>query len=299
MQNGTSGARAILLTVIAMACFAAVDAFVKLASESQGAGQVVFISSVATFCLFRAAMWRSGERLWSPEALDPALLVRTAGEVAGGIGIVIALGLAPLSSVIALAQAQPLAVVVGAALFLKEDIGWRRWAAVGLALAGVLMILRPGFSAFDPGLLWVLVYVFGLAARDLASRRLPARVSTPFAVAWSMVPMAPAGAVMMLFQGGWRPVSLETAVWYLGMILAISAALWTLTTAMRSGDVSSLAPFRYSRILFALVIAYLVFGEVPDLMTWAGVTLIVGSGLYAFWRERRLAGIGRQPRSRP
>ena len=289
MQHGTSGTWAILLTVIAMACFAVVDALVKLASESQGAGQVIFISSVATFGLFWIAMLRSGERLWVPDALYPALLVRTAGEVAGGIGIVVALGLAPLSSVIALAQAQPLAVVVGAALFLKEDVGWRRWAAVGLALAGVLMILRPGFSAFDPNLLWVLVFVFGLATRDLASRRLPARISTSFAVAWSMVPMSLAGALMMFFQGGWQPVSFETALWYLGMIMAISAALWTLTTAMRSGDVSSVAPFRYSRILFALIIAYLVFDEIPDLMTWTGVTLVVGSGLYAFWRERRPA----------
>ena len=193
---------------------------------------------------------------------------------------------------IALAQAQPLAVVVGAALFLKEDVGWRRWTAVGLALIGVLMILRPGLSTFDPNLLWVLAFVVGLAARDLASRRLPTRISTSFAVAWSMVPMTFAGALMMHFQGGWRPVSVETAVWYLGMILALTVALWALTTAMRSGEISSVAPFRYSRILFALIIAYFFFGEIPDLMTWAGVTLIVGSGLYAFWRERRLAEAG-------
>lgn len=292
MRHGTSGTWAILLTIIAMACFAAVDAFVKLASESQGAGQVIFISSLATFGLFWMAMWRSRERLWVPDALNPALLIRTAGEIVGSIGIVVALGLAPLSSVIALAQAQPLAVVLGAAMFLREDVGWRRWAAVGLALVGVLMILRPGFTAFDPNLLWVLVYVFGLATRDLASRRLPARISTSFAVAWSMMPMTLAGGLMMHFQGGWRPVSVETAVWYLGMIVALSAALWTLTTAMRSGDVSSVAPFRYSRILFALIIAYFAFDEIPDLMTWAGVMLIVGSGLYAFWRERRLSEAG-------
>ena len=297
MRHGTSGTWAILLTIIAMACFAVVDALVKLASESQGAGQVIFISSVATFGLFWIAMWRSRERLWVPNALNPALLVRTAGEVAGSIGIVIALGLAPLSSVIALAQAQPLAVVLGAALFLREDVGWRRWAAVGLALIGVLMILRPGFGAFDPNLLWVLVFVVGLATRDLASRRLPTRISTSFAVAWSMVPMTFAGGLMMYFQGGWQPVGVETAAWYLGMILALAVALWTMTTAMRSGDVSSVAPFRYSRILFALIIAYIVFDEIPDLMTWAGVTLIVGSGLYAFWRERHLSEAGQSRRT--
>ena len=179
---------------------------------------------------------------------------------------------------------------MGAAIFLNETVGWRRWAAVALGLIGVLVILRPGFGAFDPNLLWVLVYVFGLAARDLASRRLKGTISTPFAVAWSMVPMTFAGWLLMVFQGGWQSVSGEVVLWYLGMVLAISVALWTLTAAMRMGDLSAVAPFRYSRILYALLIAYVVFDEVPDALTWLGAAMIVGgasthSGANVSWRQ--------------
>ena len=182
-----------------------------------------------------------------------------------------------------------MAVTMGAALFLGEKVGWRRWLAVVLGFVGVLIILRPGLGDFDPNLLWVLLYIFGLAARDVASRAIPQTVSTPFAVAWAMLPMSFAGAAMMPFQGGWHPVDGLTAFWLAGTTLAAAVALWMLTTALRTGEVSSVAPFRYTRILFALTIAFVIFDEVPDAFTWAGAALIVGSGLYAFFRERQRA----------
>ena len=289
MTVETNNGRAILLVIAGMAFFAAVDAFVKLASETQSVGQILVISSALTLIVYLVMMRREGTRLFTRDALTPVLLVRSAGETVGSIGIVFALGLAPLSSVMSLAQAQPLAVVVGAAFFLGETVGWRRWSAVGLGLVGVLIILRPGLGDFDPNLLWVLIYIFGLAARDLASRRLPGHISTAFAVAWSLIPLIVAGLALMAVQGGWHPVSAYVAALYLGMTVAVSAALWTMTTAMRVGEISAVAPFRYSRIVFSLIIAFVVFKEVPDLMTWAGAALIVGSGVYTFVRERRLS----------
>ncbi len=272
-----------------MAFFAAVDAFVKLLSASQTAGQIVMVSSILTFLIYWFLLVAEGRSLWSRDALNPALLVRTFGEASGSIGIVFALGLAPLATVMALAQAQPLAVVMGAALFLGETVGWRRWAAIGIGLLGVLIILRPGVGAFDPNLLWVIVYIFGLAVRDLASRRLPGLISTAFAVAWSMPPMILAGWAIMMMQGGWEPIGFLTGIYYLWLVAAVSAALWTMTTAMRVGEIAVVAPFRYSRIVFALIIAYVVFDEVPDVLTWVGAGLIVGSGVYTFLRERQLA----------
>lgn len=280
--------RAILLMTGAMAAFALVDMFVKLASDGQSAGQIIALTSVPGFVLF--ALWerRRGGRIWRRDAVHPVLLIRSAGEVIGSIGIIMALALAPLASVTALGQAQPLAVTLGAVLFLGEKVGWRRWTAVVLGFVGVLVILRPGFGAFDPNLLWVLLYIFGLAARDLASRLIPAGVSTQFAVAWAMVPMAFAGAAMMPFQGGWHPVDALGAFYLLGVTLSVAAALWMITTALRMGEVSSVAPFRYTRILFSLAIAFVVFGERPDIFTWAGAALIVGAGLYSYWREMRV-----------
>ncbi len=289
MTVETNNGRAIPLVVAGMAFFAAADAFVKLVSTTQNVGQIIMISSALTLAVFLLMIWRDGTPLFTRDAFAPVMLVRTAGEGIGSIGIVFALGLAPMSSVMSLAQAQPLAVVVGAALFLGETVGWRRWAAVGLGLVGVLIILRPGLGDFDPNLLWVFIYIIGLAARDLASRRLPKRISTAFAVAWSLIPLIFAGGLLMMVQGGWQPVNATAAAYYIGMMVSISAALWTMTTAMRVGEISAVAPFRYSRIIFSLAIAFVVFNEVPDLWTWVGAGLIVASGIYTFIRERRLA----------
>lgn len=272
----------------AMACFALVDAFIKLASETQSVGQIMALTSGAAFAIFTVWVWRDGGRMLSRDALNPVLLVRSATETLGSFGIFMALSQAPLSSVSALGQAQPLAVTVMAAVFLNETVGWRRLSAVLLGLLGVLIILRPGFGSFDPALLWVLLYVVGLAIRDIASRALPPTVTTPFAVAWSMLPMTLLGLALMPAQGGWHPVGASTFLWLVGVAFALTAALWMITSAMRVGEVSAVAPFRYSRIVFALIIAFVVFGEVPDTLTWVGAALIVGSGIYNFLRERRL-----------
>ena len=271
----------------AMFFFALVDAFIKLASRTQSVAQILALTSAVAFAIFATWVVRSGGRLFTRDALSPVMLIRGSGEVIGSLGIVMALSLAPLSSVSALGQAQPLAVTMGAAIFLGESVGWRRWSAVILGLIGVLIILRPGMGSFDPNLLWVLVYVFGLAARDLASRALPPTISTQYAVAWAMLPMALFGAVLMPFQGGWHPVDFLTFIWLAGASLAAATALWMITSALRAGEVSAVAPFRYTRIIFALFIAFVVFGEIPDFYTWLGAALIVGSGIYTFLRERQ------------
>ena len=117
--------------VAAMAFFAAVDAFVKLASQSLGVGQIIAVSSAGTLLIVWGLMWRKGESLWTPLAWDRAVLLRTCGEALGSIAIVAALGMAPLSSVVAVMQAQPLVVTLAAAVFLSEAVGWRRGVAIG------------------------------------------------------------------------------------------------------------------------------------------------------------------------
>lgn len=279
---------AIVFMVLAMGSFAVADALVKFISRSVNTGQFIALTSAILFVIFYGLLRRNGERLFSRAALEPVMLIRTTSEAIGTAGIILALASAPLSTVTVLGQAMPLVVMVGAAMFLGETIGWRRWLAAGLGLIGVLMILRPGAAGFEPGLLWVILYVLGLGARDLASRKLPARISTPFAVAWSMVPLVALGLVMMAFQGGWRPIAADAGLFMAGYIAMTAAAVALITVAMRRGEVSAVAPFRYSRIVFGLVIAVAAFGETVDAVTIAGALLIAGSGLYAFWRERRV-----------
>ncbi len=282
-----ANARAILLITLSMVGFVGVDIFVKLASSAVGPGQILATTSAVIFLTFLAILKLKGERFFTRAALGRAMLVRTAGEVVGSVGIIIALGLVPLSTVTVMGQAMPLVVTVGAALFLGETVGWRRWMAVVVGLVGVLFILRPGFEGFDANVLWVLLYVVGLGARDLASRQLPRSVSTPYAVAWAMGCLTLAGTALIPFEGGWAPMSPLTTVYLFGMVVMASMAITLITVAMRVGEASAVAPFRYTRLIFALVAAYVLFGEVPDALTWLGSGLIVGSGLYAFVRERQ------------
>ncbi len=281
--------RAILLMTLSMAAFAGVDATIKLASRSIGPGQITAVTSAAIFLIFFSVLKLNGERFLDRSALGRVMVIRSTGEVIGSVGIIIALGLVPLSTVTVMGQALPLAVTVGAALFLGEQVGWRRWLAVSVGMAGVLLILRPGFAGFDANVLWVLLYIVGLGARDLASRVLPRSVSTPFAVAWSMLALTIAGLCLLPFEGGWKPMNVPTTLYLAGMTACASVAITLITVAMRTGEVSAVAPFRYTRIVFALFVAYALFGEVPDAATWVGSAMIVGSGLYAFLRERRSA----------
>lgn len=272
-----------------MAGFTGVDVFAKLARDTQSAGQVLALTSAGIFAIFYAVMRAKGGRLLTPDAFQRVMLLRAGGEVVGSTGIIIALGLVPLATVVVMGQALPLAATVGAAIFLGEVVGWRRWAAVLAGFVGVLIILRPGLEGFDPNALWVLLYIFGLAARDLASRGLPRTMSTEFAVAWSMVYLTAAGVALVYWEGGWQPVDMRAGLYLVAVTLSASIGVALITVAMRIGEVSAVSPFRYSRILFGLFLAFLVFREVPDLATWVGSVLIVGSGLYAFWRERQRA----------
>lgn len=280
--------RAILLMTLAMAFFAVVDTCIKLASQTLGIGQILLVSSAFSALLFLPALIRSGTPLVSRDLLDRAVVVRTLGEVAGSIGIFMALSLIPLAMASALLQAQPLAVTLGAALFLGEAVGWRRWSAVLIGFAGVIVILRPGAAEFDPNALWCLLGILGLTARDLGTRKLPARVSTAFVSFWAMIALGLLGAILTPLQTGWQPVEPLAWLWIAGIGVSVSLAFITITAALRTGEVSAIAPFRYTRMVFALIIAMAIFGERPDAATWTGTAIIIGSGLYAYWRERRV-----------
>ena len=284
MQNS----RAIILMICGVAMFTIADVFVKLARETLSASQIMLVSSIMIGAIFFVVVKHQGEHFWHRDAWNPALNIRSLGEVFGSFGILVAFGKLDFSTVSVLAQSQPLAVTLGAAVFLGEKVGWRRWLAVFVGFSGVLVVMRPTPTGFDPNMLWMVLFIIGLGARDLASRALPEYISTAFAVVWSMVYLSVAGAIIMPFEGGWYSVDMQTWIWLISLSLALSLAIWLLTTALRLGEIATVAPFRYSRIPFALFVAWLLFDDVPDALTWLGCAMIIGSGFYAFWRERRV-----------
>jgi drug/metabolite transporter (DMT)-like permease len=281
--------RGIMLMVASMLAFALEDMFVIWASDRLSTGQILaFIGTVGGLA-FAAVAVAQRQRLWTPDFWNRAVIWRNAGEVAGTFGFINALALVPLSTVAAILQAMPLAVTLGAALFLREAVGWRRWTAITVGFIGVLIVIRPGTAGFDPNALWAVLTVAGLSARDVATRRVPKAISTLQLSVWGFLVVALLGIVME--AAGGRAVMPNPGEWGVltGAVVFSVLGYWAITAAMRLGEVSAITPFRYSRLVFALIIGALVFGERPDAATLLGAALIIASGLYSFARERARA----------
>lgn len=279
--------RAIALMTLAMACFAAADAAIKGTSEAMPSGQIIAIIGMGGWLGFALILARRGQPLFTAGLAHRAVIARNICEIVGTLGFITALTLAPLALVSAILQSSPLVVTAGAALILGEPTGLRRWAAIALGFGGVLVILRPDPSGITAGALLALVGAAGLAGRDLASRSVPAGISTMHISAWGFLVLAPAGLIFMAVAGQ-SPVLPDTgaaALMALAIVLA-GVAIFAVTQAMRLGDVGTVAPFRYTRLVFGVALAMIFFGERPDATTWIGAAIVVASGLYVLARER-------------
>ncbi len=271
--------------VAAMAGFAVEDVLIKQMATGLPVGQVLAMVGTGCGLLFvLICLWR-GERLLSRTFFYAPVVLRNLGEAAGSAAFVTALALTTLSSASAILQATPLAVTLGAALFLGETVRWRRWTAIALGFAGVLMIIQPGMSAFEPASLLALLAVVMLAVRDLASRATPRDVSSIQLAAWGLLSLVPAGLLLLLFTGTamLRP-AMADLLRLAGIIVIGGSAYYAVVIATRIGELSAVMPFRYTRLVFALALAALVFGERPDVLMLLGAGLVVGTGLYTIWR---------------
>jgi drug/metabolite transporter (DMT)-like permease len=278
--------RGILLMITAMAFFAVEDMFIKFAATELPTGQIIAISGLFGVPIFAALARMGGKSVFVSGAYHPAVLIRGAGETVGSLAYVAALGSIPMPTVSAVLQAMPLVVTLGSVLFLGEKVGWRRWAAIATGLIGVMLIIRPGLDGFQPAALWVLTTVVGLAVRDLATRYIPPEYSDAQISSWGLVPLIFLGSAMIGVSGGVVVPDGVQTLQLVGMVLFGVVGYWAITAASRGGEVSVVAPFRYTRLIFAILIAWVVFGEPADVITLSGAALIIGSGLYSFARER-------------
>ncbi|SMO38466.1 DMT family transporter [Ruegeria faecimaris] len=286
-MNNVNG---ILLVVGAMAAFALEDMFIKHLSVTVPTGQIMVLLGLSCGLVFVGMAVFTRKRIFDAAAWQTLPLIRALCEGFGAVAFVTALSLVDLSTVAAVFQAMPLVVTMGAALFLGEQVGWRRWSAIGVGFIGVLLIIRPGLDGFQPETLFVVASVVAIAARDLITRRLDVRVAS------AVVAMQAYGAVtiagfVLISMAGQPVVALNQAQFgpFLGAIGFGVLGYYGIVSAMRIGDASALTPFRYTRLVFSIAAGMLMFGERPDMMTVAGASLILGSGLYTFLRERSLA----------
>lgn len=273
--------------VAAMAGFAIEDMFLKSAAQTLPVGEILILFGGAGMLVFAALAKQRGERVLHPAILTPVILIRALFEVTGRLFYTLAIALTPLSNASAILQATPLVVIAGAALVFGERVGWRRWTAVLVGFIGVLIILRPGLEGFTPLTLLAVIGTIGFAGRDLATRAAPPVLSNFQLGVYGFAMMVPAGTALLGFSGGAQvPDGYSAGDLICATAIGVSA-YYALTRAMRTGDVSVVTPFRYTRLIFAMILGMAVFAERPDLMTIAGSVLIVASGVYALLRSRR------------
>ena len=282
--------RGAVLMALAMAGFALEDMFIKLLADTLPVGQILVFLGTGGALAFGVIAHRKGQQLLSPALLTPALLMRNTAELIGTVGFVLGFVLASLATASAILQAAPLVVTLGAVVFLGEKVGWRRWTAIGIGFFGVMLIVRPGMAGFEPASLFAVIGVIGLAGRDLATRVIPRTVSSYQISSWAFAMIIPAGVFLMVTMD--TPAILPSALQLTGLVAALGVgvlAYYALVASMRVGELSFVTPFRYTRMLFALIVAVLVFGERPDMLTLLGAAIIVAAGLFTLWRETKVA----------
>ncbi|RWE60565.1 DMT family transporter [Mesorhizobium sp.] len=283
--------RGALFMVVAMIGFTLNDAITKVSSESMNMAQVMLIRGAFASLFVGLLAWQRGALALPGSMLQPMVAVRVAGEAGATVSFLVALAHLPIANVSAVLQALPLAVTMGAALVFNEGVGWRRWLAIASGFAGVLIIVRPGFEGFSVYSLLALACVACCTVRDLATKRIPQAIPTLLVSTATALAMTVLGAALLSPMGGWTPVTGEsTALLALAAVLVVIGYQFIIM-AMREGDISFIAPFRYTALLWSILLGLFIFGDVPDLPMILGASVIVGSGLYALYRERV---VGRQ-----
>jgi drug/metabolite transporter (DMT)-like permease len=272
--------------VVAMSGFTLNDAITKVASESMNMAQVMLIRGAFASLFVGLLAWQRGALALPGSMLQPMVAIRVIGEAGATASFLIALAHLPIANVSAVLQALPLAVTMGAALVFKEGVGWRRWLAIAIGFAGVLIIVRPGFEGFSIYSLLALACVACCAVRDLATKRIPQAIPTLLVSTTTAVAMTVLGAALLLPMGGWTPMTGESTAFLALAAVLVVIGYQFIIMAMRMGDISFVAPFRYTALLWSILLGLFIFGDVPDLPMILGATVIVGSGLYALYRER-------------
>ncbi|MFN3846139.1 MAG: DMT family transporter [Paracoccaceae bacterium] len=283
---------------LSMAGFALEDVLFKATARIMPMGQAVLIVGLCGMVVFAVMARRKSEPVFHPALRSRGLLIRSGFEVSGRLFYALAIALTPLSTTSAILQASPLVVVGGAALLFHERVGWRRWGAVAVGFVGVLIILRPGLEGFSALSLLAVAGMLGFAGRDLATRAAPKVMSNRQLGVAGFAMLALAGAIILGFTGGALIPDAQGMALLAGTATFAVLGYHALTAAMRTGEIGFVTPFRYTRLVFAMILAVTLFGERPDLATLVGSALIVGSGIYTLVRGNRLSRIVRSA-SRP
>ncbi|WP_424940317.1 DMT family transporter [Aliiroseovarius sp. S253] len=286
MQN----IRGIIFVTFSMAAFACEDAFIKSMSRGIPVSEVLIFLGLGGMIAFGTMTYMQRGTL-APlvhrDMRSPIMLWRNASEAVAAMFFITALSLVPLSTVAAVFQATPLAITAGAALFLGEQVGWRRWSAIGFGFIGVLIIIRPGSDTFQLAALLPLGAVITIAVRDLLTRQMDPSIPSISVAFYGFASVIPAGILLAPINDPFvMPHGVEWLI-MLGAIICGVSGYYAIVQAMRIAETSIIMPFRYMRLIFSMILGVLIFAERPDGWTYLGAAIVIGTGIYMFLRERQ------------
>lgn len=270
-----------------MACFLVNDALVKHVSQGMPAAQLICIRGMLATLLLLAiaqAMGLLRRATSAPEKtglvfLHPLVLWRSGLDALATMAYLNSLFHLPIANATAINMASPLFLTLYAMLRWRERVGASRWLAIGAGFTGVLLVVQPTASGFS---IWALVCLLATllhTARDLVTRSIPAQLPSV------LVTLATALAVTLLSGvwaswNGWQAISLQQFGLLAAASVFLSGGYYLVIVGMRGGDVAVVAPFRYTGLLFALVLGWAFWGDIPNTLAWAGILLLVGAGIF-------------------
>ncbi len=285
--------RGSLFMIISMAGFAVEDMFIKAAAEHLALGTILILFGAGGMVVFMVSALAKGEPIYHASFLARAQLIRSAFEIAGRLFFALAIVLSPLSSASAILQATPIVVVLGGVMFFGERIRWQLWLAILAGFIGVLMIVRPGVDSFSFASIFAVLSTIGFAGRDLATRAAPATLTNFQLGIYGFLMLIITGLILLAWYA--EPIDLKPLFNSIAGIQIAGAVGFGvigynfLTKAMRTGEIAMVAPFRYTRLIFALMLGVFIFNERPDLFTLSGGLIVVCSGIFILWQNKKVS----------
>ncbi len=288
-MNPADNARGALFMMLSMTAFTLNDTCMKALSDEIPLFQAIFLRGILTSVILGIAAIVLGAFRIRLSRRDWWLVgLRSLTEVAAAYFFISALFAMPIANVTAILQALPLTVTLAGALFFKEQVGWKRSLAILIGFLGVLLIVKPGAEGFNSYSVFAVIAVICVTVRDLSSRRLSREVPSMVVAFFAAIFVTIFGGLGMLTQD-WAPVGVTAGMQLLGAVIFIIGGYLFSVMAMREGEIGFVAPFRYFSLLCALVAGFVVFGDWPDDLTLLGSAIVVATGVFTFYRERRLS----------
>lgn len=283
-----------------------IDAFSKLAARTVPVGEVTAARFlVQGLCMLPIAVL-GGHGLRLPRALWAPILVRALMLALSTFAFVAAIDVMPMADALAIFFVMPFILMLLGRVVMGDEVGPRRIAACAVGFGGCLLVVQPSFERFGAVALWPLGTAVSFAVYMLATRRLSGRMgAVPMQLHTSVAALLICLPVLALAEGTGHP-ALDPVrpegvawLWLAGVGLASALAHWLITLALTHAPSATLAPLNYLEIVVSVALGFFIFGDFPDALTWAGIAVIVGSGLYVIHRERLASAARRGPPPAP